>query len=193
MRSKQRHSQTPHLTARQQGLITGSNNSQSATEFVLQLWQQHQGAISRSLLANEADPAARQDLKQDIFLALHQAAERLQAAELPRAYLFRIVHNVTVDHIARAQRHKWQPLDDDIQQQLLDNCPSEQLGEAQQSQQLMQAVRRLSAANRQVILLAMEDLDAPEIATILQISHGAVRVRLNRAKTELMELMQNGR
>jgi len=57
----------------------------------------------------------------------------------------------------------------------------------------MQAVRQLSAANRQVILLAMEDLDAPEIADILQISHGAVRVRLNRAKTELMELMQNGR
>ncbi|HSG53792.1 MAG TPA: sigma-70 family RNA polymerase sigma factor [Rheinheimera sp.] len=174
-------------------MITGSNNNQSAIEFVLQLWQQHQGAIGRSLLANEADPTARQDLKQDIFLALHQAAERLQTAELPRAYLFRIVHNVTVDHIARAQRHKWQPLDDDIQQQLLEDCPSEQLGDAQQSQQLMQAVRRLSAANRQVILLAMEDLDAPEIADILQISHGAVRVRLNRAKTELMELMQYGR
>lgn len=160
---------------------------------MLQLWQQNQGAISRTLLASEADPAARQDLKQDIFLALHQAAGRLQAAEMPRAYLFRIVHNVTVDHIARSQRHKWQPLEEDMQQQMLDDCPSEQLGEQQQSQQLMLAVRRLSPANRQVILLAMEDLDAPEIADILQISHGAVRVRLNRAKTELMELMQNGR
>ena len=87
---------------------------------MLQLWQQNQGAISRTLLASEADPAARQDLKQDIFLALHQAAERLQAAELPRAYLFRIVHNVTVDHIARAQRHKWQPLEEELQQQMLD-------------------------------------------------------------------------
>lgn len=174
-------------------MTTGPNSRQSAINFVLQLWQQYQGAISRTLLASEADPAARQDLKQDIFLALHQAAERLQAAELPRAYLFRIVHNVTVDHIARAQRHKWQPLDDETQQQLLDDCPSQQLGEQQQSQQLMRAVRQLSAANRQVILLAMEDLDAPEIADILQISQGAVRVRLNRAKTELMELMQDGR
>ncbi|MCD1596823.1 RNA polymerase sigma factor [Rheinheimera aquimaris] len=174
-------------------MSTGVNSAQSAIDFVLQLWQQHQGAISRTLLASEADPAARQDLKQDVFLALHQAAERLQAAELPRAYLFRIVHNVTVDHIARAQRHKWQSLDEDTQQQLLEDCPSEQLGEQQQSLQLMRAVRRLSPANRQVILLAMEDLPAPEIADILQISHGAVRVRLNRAKTELMELMQDGR
>lgn len=174
--------------------MTVSNTSAITPEqFLLQLWQQNQGAISRTLLASEADPAARQDLKQDIFLALHQAAGRLHAADMPRAYLFRIVHNVTVDHIARAQRHKWQPLDDDMQQQMLDDCPSEQLGEQQQSQQLMQAVRRLSPANRQVMLLAMEDLDAPEIADILQISHGAVRVRLNRAKTELMELMQNGR
>lgn len=174
-------------------MSTGVNSAQSAIDFVLQLWQQHQGAISRTLLASEADPAARQDLKQDVFLALHQAAERLQAAELPRAYLFRIVHNVTVDHIARAQRHKWQPLDDEVQQNMLDECPSEQLGEQQQSLQLMRAVRSLSPANRQVILLAMEDLPAPEIADILQISHGAVRVRLNRAKTELMELMQDGR
>lgn len=174
--------------------MTVSNTSAITPEqFLLQLWQQNQGAISRTLLASEADPAARQDLKQDIFLALHQAAGRLQAAEMPRAYLFRIVHNVTVDHIARSQRHKWQPLEEDMQQQMLDDCPSEQLGEQQQSQQLMQAVRRLSPANRQVILLAMEDLDAPEIADILQISHGAVRVRLNRAKTELMELIQNGR
>ena len=139
-------------------------------QFLLELWQQNQAAISRTLMASEADPAARQDLKQDIFLALHQAAGRLQAAEMPRAYLFRIVHNVTVDHIARAQRHKWQPLDDEIQQSLLNDCPSEQLGEQQQSQQLMQAVRRLSPANRQVILLAMEDLYAPEIADILQIA-----------------------
>jgi RNA polymerase sigma-70 factor (ECF subfamily) len=34
-------------------------------------------------LASEADPAARQDLKQDIFLALHQSAARIQAAEMP--------------------------------------------------------------------------------------------------------------
>lgn len=174
-------------------LTLPNSGAETPEQFLLALWQQNQGAISRTLMASEADAAARQDLKQDIFLALHQSAARLQAAELPRAYMFRIVHNVTVDHIARAQRHKWHPLDDDVQQQMLDNCPSEQLGEQQQSQQLMLAVRRLSPANRQVILLAMEDLDAPEIAEILQISHGAVRVRLNRAKTELMELMQHGR
>ena len=78
-------------------------------QFLLELWQQNQGAISRTLMASEADPAARQDLKQDIYLALHQSAERIQAAELPRAYLFRIVHNVTVDHIARAKRQRRGP------------------------------------------------------------------------------------
>lgn len=165
----------------------------SPEQFLLELWQQNQAAISRTLMACEADPAARQDLKQDIFLALHQSAARIQTAELPRAYLFRIVHNVTVDHIARAKRQQWQPLDDDSLHQFVQDCPSAEVGEQQQSQQLMQSVRRLSTANRQVILLAMEDLDAPEIAEILQLSQGAVRVRLNRAKTELMEIMQNGR
>ncbi|WP_333608644.1 RNA polymerase sigma factor [Arsukibacterium sp.] len=169
------------------------HSADTPEQFLLQLWQQNQGAISRTLLASEADPAARQDLKQDIFLALHQSAARIQAAEMPRAYLFRIVHNVTVDHIARAKRQQWQTLEDEDQQHVVQDCPSTEVAEQQQSQQLMQAVRRLSPANRQVMLLAMEDLDAPEIADILQISQGAVRVRLNRAKTELMELMQDGR
>ncbi|MCL5049616.1 MAG: RNA polymerase sigma factor [Firmicutes bacterium] len=170
-----------------------NKNEPTPEQFLLQLWQQNQGAISRTLMASEADAAARQDLKQDIYLALHQSAERIQRAENPRAYLFRIVHNVTVDHIARAQRAKWQPLDESVQAVLLQDCPSVEAGEQHQSKQLMHAIRQLSVANRQVILLALEDLGAPEIAVILQCSQGAVRVRLNRAKNELMELMQHGR
>lgn len=170
-----------------------ATHSVTPEQFLLQLWEQNHGAIGRTLVATEANPSAREDLKQDIFMALYQSAARLQNAENPRAYLFRIMHNVTVDHIARAQRHKWQPLDESVQQQMLDACPSLQVDEQLQNQQLMQAVQQLSLANQQVILLALEDLDAPEIADILQISHGAVRVRLNRAKTELMELMQNGK
>jgi len=172
--------------------LTATISSETEQQaWLLQFWQQYQAAISRTLLAYEANAASRQDLIQDIYLALHQSVQRLQSAEHPRAYLFRIVHNVAVDHIARAQKHKWQPLDDEMQAQLLDACPSEQLGEQQQSHQLLAAVRQLSAANRQVILLAMEDMDTPEIAQVLQISQGAVRVRLTRAKTELMELMQH--
>lgn len=174
-------------------MTLSNNNTMPAEQFLLQLWQQNQAAISRTLMASEADPAARQDLKQDIYLALHQSAERIQAAELPRAYLFRIVHNVTVDHIARAKRQQWQELDEDTQHLLLQDCPSQEVDEQQQGQQLLRAVRRLSPANRQVILLAMEDLDTPEIADILQLTQGAVRVRLNRARTELMEIMHHGR
>ena len=115
--------------------MTLSNSALIAPEqFLLQLWQQNQAAISRTLMASEADPAARQDLKQDIYLALHQSAERIQAAEMPRAYLFRIVHNVTVDHIARAKRQQWQELDEETQHLLVQDCPSEQVGEQQQSQ-----------------------------------------------------------
>ena len=87
-------------------MASSDHKTVTAEQFLLELWQQNQAAISRTLMASEADPAARQDLKQDIYLALHQSAERIQAAEMPRAYLFRIVHNVTVDHIARAKRQQ---------------------------------------------------------------------------------------
>lgn len=169
------------------------NRASKQADPILRLWQAHQASISRTLFAYEADPSARQDLKQDVYLALHQSAERVLAAENPRAYLFRILHNVSVDHIARAQRHKGEAWDEQPEPVATDACPASTVAAQQLSSQLMLAVRQLSPSHRQVVLLAMEDLDATEIAEILQLSHGAVRVRLTRAKTELMELMQHVR
>ena len=182
-----------YLQLRELFLRSMGNSTESLEEFLLDLWEQNRGAISRTLMACEADLSLRQDLKQDLYLALHQSLQRIKGAANPRAYLFRIMHNVTVDHIIKAQKHKYEPLNEDVNQEPTQTTPSQQLFEQQQSQQLMRAIRQLSPANKQVILLLMEDIDAVEIGEILQISHGAVRVRINRAKVELKELMQNDR
>jgi RNA polymerase sigma-70 factor (ECF subfamily) len=63
------------------------------------------------------------------------------------------------------------------------------LGQAQESARLMQAVQRLPLIQRQVIVLALEDMDYQEIASVLGISETNVGVRLNRARTSLKRLM----
>ncbi|MFC4656543.1 RNA polymerase sigma factor [Rheinheimera marina] len=166
--------------------------SKAAHQQVLALWQQYKAAISRTLLGYEADYSLRQDLMQELYLALYHSAERLAAAENQRAYLFRVMHNVAVDHIARASRQRWQPLEEqELPEELTAACPSEQKSAEQQSSLLLQAVQQLSPAHRQVVLLAMEDTDPQQIADILGLSHGAVRVRLSRAKAELQELLDH--
>ena len=53
----------------------------------------------------------------------------------------------------------------------------------------MKAMRRLPVMHRQVIVLALEDLEYREIAAVLGISENNVGVRLNRARARLRELM----
>jgi RNA polymerase sigma-70 factor (ECF subfamily) len=70
-------------------------------------------------------------------------------------------------------------------------CPTEQLGQQQRQEILLHAVRTLKPPYRQVIVLMLEDFSSQEIAEILQISAGAVRVRINRAKVELKERLNH--
>ncbi|MDN3639377.1 RNA polymerase sigma factor [Simiduia curdlanivorans] len=157
-----------------------------------QLWLSYSAAIMRTLSGYEADQQLREDLAQEIFCAMLHSVERISSAENPRAYIFRIAHNVAVDHIARQVRDKAESCEPEHLTQLLDDnsqhnddCPAGQLQRSQQQQLLLNAVRALDPPYRQVIMLLLEDLTATEIADILQISAGAVRVRINRAKTEL--------
>lgn len=61
--------------------------------------------------------------------------------------------------------------------------PETQAAEAQRSQRLQEAVWTLPPAYRMVLVLHdMEDLDTDEIAQVLGIQQGTVRVRLHRAR-----------
>lgn len=163
-----------------------------------QLWQQYAAGIVRTLASYELDPQLREDLAQEIFCAIAQSVSRILAAENPRAYVYRIAHNVAVDHVARQVRDKAEPHEPEqiaqLQEQSVDaarDCPAEQVHQNQQQAALLRAVQALAAPYRQVILLLLEDFTANEIAEVLQISAGAVRVRINRAKTELRSVLQN--
>lgn len=54
------------------------------------------------------------------------------------------------------------------------------------------AVQTMSTPNRQVIVLLLEDFSQQEIADILQLRDSTVRVRINRAKSELRDLLAPG-
>jgi RNA polymerase sigma-70 factor (ECF subfamily) len=163
-------------------------------EWAEALWREHSKGINRVLLSYEADRALREDLAQNVFLALLQSVERVRAADNPRAYLFRIAHNIATDHVAREARQRWSPLDGDGTGQLVDPAPTpEQASEhSSDSSRLMAAVRRLKLPLRQVVTLLLEDFNQDEIAEVLKLSPGNVRVRLTRAKQQLEEILRDG-
>lgn len=153
-----------------------------------QLWTEHGPALSRTLRSYEADPHLCEDLAQNVFMALMSSLDRIAQADNPRAYIFRIAHNVATDHVCKAIKtppHDPLPEISDPRRQ-----PARIVERQDERQHLMVAVRRLPLPYRQVIVLLLEGMEQDEIAVTLNLSPGNVRVRINRAKSMLKEWLQ---
>lgn len=143
------------------------------------------GRLAGSYVRSSAE---REDLLQDIAPALWQALPRFRGESSERTFLFRIAHNHCINHITRRR-----PMAS-LQELELDppdsSAPLEaRLNDQQASARLTEAVRHLPLIQRQVVVLALEDMDYTEIALVLGITENNVGVRLNRARTALRQLM----
>lgn len=148
-------------------------------------------ALGRLAGSYAGSTGERDDLLQEIALALWQALPRFRGECSERTFLFRIAHNRCINHITRRRSM------DSLQALELDppdeTRPVDQaLGEQQDSVRLLDAVRRLPVIQRQVIVLALEDMEYQEIAAVLGISENNVGVRLNRARASLRKLLGEG-
>lgn len=146
----------------------------------------HGAAIARVAASYEADAALRQDMVQEILLAIHRALPSLEQPERLVAFVFRIAHNRCVTHVARqvARRHAL-PINEEERVA----SPEAALLADERSEQLLAAVRRLPLPYRQVMTLVLEDLSHGEIADALGLTRTNVAVRVNRAKAQLRDLL----
>jgi RNA polymerase sigma-70 factor (ECF subfamily) len=143
------------------------------------------GRLAGSYTGNGAE---REDLLQEISLALWQALPRFRGESSERTFLFRIAHNHCINHIVR--RRPVSSLDELELDPVDETKPVDTaLDDAATSQRLHEAVRRLPLIQRQVVTLALEDMDYAEIADVLGITENNVGVRLNRARATLRKLM----
>ncbi|HEV2700237.1 MAG TPA: sigma-70 family RNA polymerase sigma factor [Steroidobacteraceae bacterium] len=148
-------------------------------------------ALARVAAAYERDPALREDLLQDILIAISRSLPRLREEAQLRPFIFRIAHNKGVDHVAR---HAGEPQTQETSEDLArpDGSPEEHVIIRQRAERLQTAVRKLELPYRQVITLLLEDLTYAEIAETLGISISNVGVRINRAKALLRSLLDHG-
>lgn len=144
--------------------------------------------IARVALAYEANAAVREELTQEILLAVHLALPRLQNVEHLAPFVFRIAHNRCITHVARAVREKR----DLASMPPPDEClvtPETELLVSEQNQRLASSLRRVALPYRQALSLFLEGLSHADIAEVLDISVSNVGVRINRGKAMLKVLL----
>jgi RNA polymerase sigma-70 factor (ECF subfamily) len=156
------------------------------------LLREHGPALRRAAAGYEFDPARREDLFQDICLAVWQALPRFRGEASERTFLFRIAHNRGLTHRAQRARHSPAPTADLIEaEELADPGATPEIAaqDGQRRARLRDAVRRLPLQPQQVLTLTLEGLTPREIADVLGITENNVAVRLSRARGLLRDLL----
>jgi RNA polymerase sigma-70 factor (ECF subfamily) len=149
-------------------------------------------ALARVAAAYERDRALREELVQEMLLAVVEALPRLKDPAKLKPFVFRIAHNRAVSHVAKRVR---EPKGGEDADALPSGAPSQEqaLIAAERSAALLDAVRALPLPYRQVITLLLEELSYEEIAEALGLSLTNVGVRINRAKQQLKECLGHDR
>ena len=152
--------------------------------------REHGPALRRVAAAYEADPARREDLFQEICLALWQALPRFRAESSERTFAFRIAHNRGLTHGWRARGSVMADLDEAEEVADPRQDPEGELEEGERRDRLREAVRRLPLTARQVVVLSLEGLSQREIGDVLGITENNVAVRLTRARKLLRQALE---
>ena len=146
---------------------------------------EYDGALWRLACAYEKDAFLRNDLVQEIRLALWRALPSFRGQSSERTFIYRIAHNRALTHVAK--RHPEQ-LDMEMALELPDTSPDPEdiVLQRWQRSELHARIASLPLTLRQVVTLALEGLSNMDISQVLGISEGNVAVRLTRAKKQLI-------
>lgn len=161
------------------------------------LFQGYHDRIYRYIRSIVHDPSEAEDLTQDTFLRAYCRRDSLRDSSAVRGWLYRIATRVCLDRLR--QRIPQVSIDGEEGARHAAAAPSrdpsalEQAERAETSACVQRCLDYLPDSYRAVILLyEAHSLTAPEIARLLGVSLGAVKIRLHRAHRRLQEVMEIG-
>ncbi|HLK67981.1 MAG TPA: sigma-70 family RNA polymerase sigma factor [Bryobacteraceae bacterium] len=157
-----------------------------------QQWQRllhdNGAALGRLAGSHVRSASDRDDLLQEIAIALWQSLPSFRGECSERTFLFRIAHNRAIAYLTR-NAPRAERADDDLEIKDPSPDPETFLVREEGGKRLADAVRALPLLYRQVVVLMLEGLEYGEIAEVMGISESNVGVRLNRARQMLRRMM----
>lgn len=130
------------------------------------------------------------DIAQEALVRLWEHRETIPETNSARAWTLRTTHNLAIDRMRG--RHSRRSIDDDVLAYAPDPGPGPeaQMLVREAGSTIVRALGQLSEADRAVLILReSQGLRYEEIANILDIPLGTLKVRLHRARQRLREAL----
>ncbi len=164
---------------------------------VAALLPDHIPGLYRYVRSITRDDVTAEDLVQETLTRALEKGSDLQSPAALRAWLFRIAHNVTIDHYRRQREEP----SDDLAQQVEDRWREDAytvdaqvvIARSETAEEVRDALVRLPYAYRSVLVLH-DGLGWPsrEIAEVMDLGLPAAKQRLRRARMMLVSAMARG-
>lgn len=132
----------------------------------------------------------REDLYQEILVAIWGALPRFRGEASLTTFVLRVAHNRAVSH--RARQRLRQQREHPIDATLPDHraAPDQRAEQNAEREALLRAVRALPPSLGQTVMLHLEGLSHGEIGDVLGITANAAAIRLSRAREALRDTMR---
>ncbi|OPC00698.1 RNA polymerase subunit sigma-70 [Elizabethkingia meningoseptica] len=149
--------------------------------------EKHRGMIfkvSKMYLENQED---REDLFQEIILQLWKSYQDFEGKSLFSTWLYRVSLNTAITFIKRDKKRT----DNGVLYETIDIEDDQSNHKEQQIEFLYKAVQELNPIEKALIFLFLEGQNHKQISENMGISEVNARVKLNRTKEKLQQIIKN--
>lgn len=157
-------------------------------EQVGRLYLEARQDVYRYLLTLGLEPAQAQEAAQEVFLRLYATLRKGEQVENPRAWIFRVAHNLGLKTRARRDAHAALTPELEIRAAHPEPGPEQNLIDRERMLRFHRAVENLSEQQRRCLYLRLEGLRYAEIGAALGISASAAGEFLRRAVARLKKV-----
>ncbi len=137
------------------------------------------------------DPDARKDAYQDVLVHLWKSMDSFEGRSQLSTWIYRVAVNTCLGYLRTEKRRK-KVFDEDASVEtgeIADESPGSMQTESD-VERLYACIGQLEPVDRALVSLYLEDVSSREMAEILGISEGNVRVKLHRVKKSLKEIWE---
>src|SRR5690606_1345850 len=157
------------------------------------LYDRHAPKVYNKCLGFLHDPAEAQDLTHDIFVHLFVKLRTFKGKSKFTTWLYSLTYNFCINYIQRdAERtHKKEEIREDIREFSENTISDERLYQLRLDK-LQRAMKDIDPNDKALLIMKyQDDFSIKDIMEALEINESAVKMRLKRAKTKLLEAYNN--
>ncbi len=159
-----------------------------------EIYDRHYARVRGYAASMLRDDSASDDVVQETFLRAQAHLESVREPDKVAAWLFRVAHNLCMDSLRARRASRIDPAADieTARAARVEACAQSDLERGEMSACVRAKVGELPETDRSIILLCdLAGLSQEEIAQVLGIGVGAVKVRLHRARKKLRAVLES--